>query len=136
MSNRYGPLCLALMLVGVCAAQENIETPEFLEPAGDRVPIQTVVPVYPERALRDRIQGQVEVCFNIDRAGRTLRIAVRKSTHRMFEKPAINAVRESSYQPLAENEVLSGVKTCRTFRFQLNPVAIEDPSESSVDVES
>ena len=133
--SRSGLLGLVLLFAGAGLAQDQEETAEFLEPAGDRVPVHTVVPVYPEKALRDRIQGQVEVCFNIDRDGRPLRIAVRKSTHRMFEKPAINAVRASSYKPLDDNEVLSGIKTCRTFRFQLDPVAIEDPSESSVDVE-
>ena len=64
-----------------------------------------------------------------------MRIAVRKSTHRVFEKSAIAAVKASSYQPLEEHEILTGIKTCRTFRFQLDPVAIDDPSESSVDVE-
>ena len=129
-------LSLAVLLAVTVQAQEGDDVSQLLDPGGDRVPMQTVVPVFPEKALRDRIQGHVEVCFNVDREGRTSRIAVRTSTHRMFEKPAINAVRASSYQPLEEHEVLSSIKTCRTFRFQLDPIAIEDPSESSVDAES
>ena len=117
-------------------AQEGDDIDQLLDPGGDRVPMQTVVPVFPEKALRDRIQGHVEVCFNVDREGRTMRIAVRTSMHRIFEKPAINAVRASSYQPLEEHQVLSSIKTCRTFRFQLDPIAIEDPSEFSVDAKS
>jgi TonB family protein len=135
MSNIGRYLGLAVVLVTIAQAQEGDDVSQLLDPGGDRVPLQTVVPIFPEKALRDRIQGQVEVCFNVDREGRTSRIAVRTSTHRMFEKPAINAVRASSYQPLEEHEILSSIKTCRTFRFQLDPIAIEDPSESSVDAE-
>jgi TonB family protein len=127
---------IPLLLVAIAGyAQEDADVTHLLDPAAERVPLQTVVPVYPEKALQDRIQGEVEVCFNVDREGHTLRIAVRKSTHRMFEKPAIAAVKASSYHPLEEHEILTGIKTCRTFRFQLDPVAIEDPSEVSVDVE-
>jgi len=129
-------LSLAVLLAVTVQAQEGDDVSQLLDPGGDRVPMQTVVPVFPEKALRDRIQGHVKVCFNVDREGRTSRISVRTSTHRMFEKPAINAVRASSYQPLEEHEVLSNIKTCRTFRFQLDPIAIEDPSESLIDTES
>ena len=120
------------------SAQENVDVTHLLDPAGERKPLQTIVPVYPERALTDRVQGDVEVCFNVDREGRTSRISVRQSSHRMFEKPAVHAVRASSYMPLQENKVLSGIKTCRTFRFRLDPVAIEapiDPDDPSASVE-
>lgn len=119
-----------LLLALPALAQDDADVTHLLDPEGDRKPLQTVVPVYPKRALEDRLQGDVEVCFNIDREGRTSRISVRQSSHRLFEKPSIVAVRASSYQPLDENRVLSGIKTCRTFRFRLDPVAIEDPSET------
>lgn len=124
-----------LMLIVVASAEEDTALTHLLDPAAERVPLHTVVPVYPKRALQDRIQGDVEVCFHVDREGRTSRIAVRRSSHRMFEKPAIQAVKASSYQPLSEDEVMSGIKTCRTFRFRLDPVAIEDPSEVLRDAE-
>ena len=123
-------LRLALLLLALpVSAQDDSSVTHLFDPAGDRKPLQTVVPVYPERALDDRVQGDVEVCFIIDREGRTSRISVRKSSHRMFEKPAMRAVRASSYVPLDENKTLSGIKTCRIFRFRLDPVAIEDPSD-------
>lgn len=92
---------------------------------GERRPLHTVVPVYPEKARRARIEGDVEVCFKVDREGKTSRVAVRRSTNRAFEKPARDAVRASTYRPLPEDEELSGIKTCRTFRFHLAPVAID-----------
>jgi len=91
----------------------------------ERTPAHTVMPDYPKVARRDRIEGEVQVCFEITRKGKTRRIAVRKSTHRLFEKPSIRAVRASSYVPLPKNAALSGIKSCRTFRFSLEPVVVE-----------
>ncbi|MGI9272024.1 MAG: energy transducer TonB [Woeseiaceae bacterium] len=118
----------ALLAAAAVFAQESDAdlVPHHLD---ERQPLQTVVPVYPERALEQRLQGKVEVCFNVDREGRTSRIAVRTSSNRVFEKPAILAVRASSYMPLPADKKMSGIKTCRTFRFLLDPVAITDPSE-------
>jgi TonB family protein len=142
LTSTRNALLVALLSIALSvSAQENVDVTHLLDPAGDRMPLQTVVPVYPERALRDRVQGDVEVCFNVDREGRTSRISVRQSSHRMFEKPSTLAVRASSYVPLKEHEILSGIKTCRIFRFRLDPVAIEDPSwlvdpdDSSISVE-
>ena len=88
----------------------------------ERKPLLTVIPDYPKVARRDRIEGEVQVCFHITRDGRTRRIAVRKSTHRIFEKPAIRAVRASTYEALPSEARMSGIKSCRTFRFTLEPV--------------
>lgn len=131
---------LLAVFATAATAQDDAEITHLLDPAGERIPLQTVFPVYPPRALEERVQGDVEVCFNVDRDGRTSRIAVRHSSHRMFEKPSILAVRASSYQPVKDHEIISGIKTCRIFRFRLDPVAIEDPgqieeSEVSVSVE-
>ena len=89
----------------------------------ERVPLHTVVPDYPATAKRDRIEGDVEVCFNVNAEGRPYRIAVRHSTHRIFEKPSMRAVRASSYRPLPRGQKPSGIKNCRTFRFRLDPVS-------------
>lgn len=118
-------LAALLLLVGAGAAGAQVSE----LPAGpddtERVPRYTVVPDYPKVARRDRIEGEVQVCFNITRDGRPRRIAVRRSTHRIFEKPAIRAVRQSKYEPLPDEAELSGIKACRTFRFSLEPVAVD-----------
>ena len=102
----------------------------FIDENLDRTPSHTVVPEYPHVAMRDRIEGQVQVCYHIDRRGRPYRVAVRSSTHRVFERPARRAVRASSWEPLAEGEQASNVKTCRTFTFELTPALAEfDPVE-------
>jgi len=137
MKTRFrGAAVLILLLAApLGVSEDNTIVTHFTDDTGERMPLQTMVPVYPGRALADRIEGEVEVCFNVDREGRTSRIAVRRSSNRLFEKPAKLAIRGSTYAPLPQSEELSGIKTCRTFRFLLDPVAIEVPGEISVDVE-
>ena len=48
------------------------------------------------------------------------------TSHSVFERPSIDAVRASTFKPLPPDRKPSGIKTCRTFRFYLSPVAIDD----------
>ena len=109
---------LAVALVGSAAAQGGVDR---IDSNTDRVPIHTVIPEYPDVARRDRIEGSVQVCFNISRSGYPRRIAVRHSTNRLFEKMARDAIRKSTWKPLSDGEEVSGIKACRTFRFSLVP---------------
>ena len=124
------PLLLAIVFCGwlLVQADDDVDVLPLPHDKGDRKPLLTVVPIYPELARRERVEGEVQVCFNVDREGNTHRVRVRKSTNRIFEKPSILAVRASTYVPLPEDKEMSGIKTCRTFRFHLNQVAIERPS--------
>jgi len=116
--------CMAVAL-SLCLtalhAEDELPVALIIEGETDRVPNQTVAPKYPRKARRDRIEGEVQVCFDINRRGRTRRIAVRHSSHRIFEKPSKNAVRESTFLPLTDDEPLQVMKTCRTFVFALEP---------------
>lgn len=122
------PMVAGLLVAATLSvADDSVNVSASPADTGERIPLHTVVPKYPESARRARVEGEVEVCFNVDRRGRTHRVSVRRSSNKAFEKPAKNAVRASTYRPLAEGRELSGIKTCRTFRFFLNPVAIEIP---------
>ena len=114
---------LALAPLWVVADEQPSVQP--VEEAVERVPLHTVVPVYPEKARRARVEGEVEVCFNIDRFGQTRRVAVRRSSNRVFEKPARDAVRNSTFMPLEPGQKVPDIKNCRTFRFTLERVAVE-----------
>lgn len=98
----------------------------FEDSSSDRAPTVTAVPQYPRIARRDRIEGEATVCYLIDAKGRIVRPSVRRSSHRMFSKTALRAIKQSSYEPLKPDQEMSRVKTCRTFRFLLDPVAIEE----------
>lgn len=131
MSSRgFDGLFASLLLAATAMADDDPTASDLAVDSGERVPLYTVVPVYPEKARRARLEGEVEVCFNVSREGKTKRVAVRRSTNQVFEKPSRDAVRDSTYLPLPENKKVSGIKTCRTFRFHLSPVAIETPDTS------
>ncbi len=125
---RASSLAVAAVLLAsaVAASDEGVEK---IDSGTDRVPRHTVIPEYPEIARRDRIEGEVQVCFDISRDGHPQRIAVRRSSNRLFEKPFRKAVRKSTWVPLERDEESSGIKACRTFRFTLVPVE-EDPVQS------
>ena len=114
---------LALLLLAASAGAEEPHVTHLNDDSHERVPMNTVAPAYPEVARRDRIEGDVQVCFNVNREGRPYRIAVRNSSNRVFEKPAIRAIRASRYQPLPKDKEVPAIKTCRTFRFRLEPAA-------------
>ena len=88
-----------------------------------RQPAATAFPDYPEEERRDRVEGETTVCFRIDAAGEIVRPKVRSSTHRAFEKPAMAAIRQSLFVPLAAGEVESPGEVCRVYRFRLKPIA-------------
>jgi len=112
------------VLIGLALCVEAVggDTVENIDSDTERVPLLTMVPDYPEVARRDRIEGEVQVCFNITREGYPRRIAVRTSTNRLFEKPVMKAIRKSTWLGLDKDKKLSGIKACRTFRFSLVPV--------------
>ena len=105
------------------AAQDGVEP---IDSDYDRMPVNTVIPEYPEKARLERIEGEVQVCFDISREGFPRRVAVRHSTHRVFEKPARDAVRRSTWRPIPHGEKVPVIKACRTFRFNLIPVPPEE----------
>jgi TonB family protein len=121
-------LTTVVLLARVATAEDATQVSDLSQDSGERVPLHTVVPVYPETARRARVEGEVQVCFNVSREGKTRHVAVRSSTNRAFEKPARDAVRQSTYRPLPDDKALSGIKTCRTFRFYLVAVAVEPPA--------
>ena len=126
---RAGTVGILVLFAALASADEQLPKAEFFDSGSDRLPLETVIPHYPHDARRDRIEGEVQVCFEVTRSGRTRRVAVRTSSHRAFEKPAIKAVRASSFRPLADDEPLPPTKLCRTFVFALEPVAKQDLSE-------
>ena len=128
-NGRFEHLSL-LLAVTLCSpfafARDEPTTASYVDDKTDRIPEQTIVPKYPRTARRDRIEGEVQVCYFVDKKGRPYNIAVRRSTHRIFERPAIKAMRASRYKPLQSGEKTSGLKSCRTFTFELDPVVAEN----------
>lgn len=121
---------LLSLLTGASLRADEASIARVIDEDTDRVPVITVVPQYPQDALRDRIEGEVQVCYHIDKKGRPYRVAVRRSTYRAFERPSMHAIKASTYVPLEPGEKTSGIKTCRTFRFQLEPADAASASDN------
>lgn len=122
-------VCLLVLTIAVSAAadEDTPATARIIDTDLERMPEQTVAPDYPRIARRDRVEGTVQVCFEIDRKGRPRRVAVRNSTNRVFEKPSVKAVKASTFRPLRDGETAPQIKSCRTFIFSLEP--IDEPAE-------
>ena len=121
--------CLAMASSAIVLADDSTRVTRIThmeDSSSDRMPSVTAVPQYPETARRDRIEGEATVCYTIDADGRIRRPVVRRSSHKMFVKPALKAIKQSSYEPLRSKQESAVTRTCRTFRFLLKPVAIEE----------
>lgn len=129
------------MLIIVVSATQGMADPEedndrashLTDSSTERTPAITTFPIYPLIARRDRIEGEATVCFKIDPSGRILEPSIESSTHKIFEKPALRAIEKSSFEPLASDEELSAGKTCRTYRFRLDPIAAKNEPRLFID---
>ncbi len=97
-------------------------TAHFIDSSSDRTPAKTAFPTYPKIARRDRIEGDATICFRIDIDGRVKSAKVQSYTHRIFRRPALRAMKDSSFEPLGPDELFSTARTCRTYRFRLEPI--------------
>ena len=98
----------------------------FADSGRDRTPKITAFPKYPSIARRDRVEGEATVCFTVNAKGQVIRPGIRSSSHKVFERPALAAIRASTFEPLKPGESKSTLKTCRIYRFKLAPIEVED----------
>jgi TonB family protein len=127
-----GAALTATLLLESALAFGQQDTPSvvhFLDSNTDRVPMITTFPSYPSIARRDRIQGQATVCFMIRQDGGIRRVSLKDATHNLFKKPALRAIKKSTFEALTPNQVLGTAKTCRTYRFKLEPILVADAVE-------
>lgn len=119
----------ALLAAGPLAAAEEEQrttVTHIMDSNTDRVPLLTAFPTYPSIARRDRIEGHATVCFMIAKDGRIRKAKLRDTSHNIFRKPALRAIKKSTFEPLAPNQVLATAQTCRTYRFRLEPVLVDN----------
>jgi len=123
-----GLLCIVLFAPAaiVLAQSPDVRISIERDASADRQPEKTEFPSYPSIARRDRIEGEATVCFKIDARGKVKRASVTKYSHKIFRKPALRAIRKSSFEPLRPDQVLAKTKSCRTYRFRLTPVVAAD----------
>ena len=129
--NRIFFYCAALSVTLILSSDvladddSKISQRHVLDSSNDRTPLITAFPTYPRIARRDRIEGSAVVCFKIDLDGKIRSIRVKSYSERIFRRPAIRAIKASSFAPLLPHEIYSTSRTCRTYRFRLEPVVVK-----------
>ena len=112
---------------GVRNVPARASRPELALPAltahndGPLVAMVRVQPVYPPRALAMNLDGWVVVRFDVTADGLVTNPAVVESSHRIFEKAALDTVQKFRYKP----RVINGVPQPSTglqnlFRFEID----------------
>lgn len=124
---RTNLLAITLMFSAelVLADMQEVRASYIQDSATNRHPVTTTFPTYPAIARRDRIEGQATVCFTLDKRGKARRLRIKSSTHKIFRKPALRAMKKSTFEPLLPGQLLEKIRTCRTYRFNLIPVVTE-----------
>jgi TonB family protein len=117
--------------VNVLAADETPTVVHYRDSSTDRVPALTAFPTYPSVARRDRIEGEAIVCFKIKTNGKISRASVRESTHKIFSRPSLRAIKKSTFEPLGPGQIQASAKTCRTYRFRLDPIVVDVESATN-----
>ena len=128
-TSRISLLCSLLVVPAAWATagqEETTDVTHFIDTSTDRVPALTAFPKYPRVARRDRIEGEATVCFKIKADGRISRPVVTESTHRIFSKPALRAIKKSSFEALGPGQVLDSARSCRIYRFRLDPILVDN----------
>jgi len=123
----------ALIAAGYASADEARYRDVFSSDSQPlRIPAITVLPEHPSRA--DRAAGEATVCFAVDTKGRVVDASVRSSTERFFERPALKAIRASTFEPLPADDLQARTEGCRTYLFDVGstgslPSSSAPPSE-------
>ena len=94
--------------VPVQVPQPRMSGPKGAWTDGPLVSMVLAQPVYPVRAAQDGIEGFVVVEFDVGVDGTVSNVRIVESSHRLFEKSAINAVRKFRYKPRVVDGVAQG----------------------------
>lgn len=119
----FAALTAVLLLPAIAWAEKSEPAVYHLTDSSTaRTPSTTAFPTYPRIARRDRIEGDATVCFKIATDGSIRSVRVKSYTDRIFRRPVLRAIKSSSFEPLRPDEIYSTARTCRTYRFRLEPV--------------
>jgi TonB family protein len=99
-------------------AKQNFMT--ALVPAGQLTVLKSVQPVYPARAVNNKIEGWVDVEFTVAETGKVSDVSVRASSIAgVFEDAAVKAVAQFRYKPVLNDGKAVPVRTQIRVRFTL-----------------
>jgi len=104
----------------LCVAQDDSFYARLPESFIRESAIKTVMPAYPEQALRSGISGVVQLKIEIGSDGDVLRIKVNRKSDPLLKKAAADAARRWKFKPYPDREGLGRSSLSRlTFMFAI-----------------
>lgn len=98
----------------------TIDTLNTAVPDGPLVSMVRVRAVYPPRAAEIGLEGYVIVQFDVSETGRATNVTVVESSHRLFEKAAIDAARKFRFRPrMVDGHPQPSYGVRNLFRFEM-----------------
>jgi protein TonB len=88
---------------------------------GEALALFRVAPTYPAAAIRQNLEGYVIVAFTVQRSGAVADVTVVESSHRVFERAAVEAAAKFRYKPRViggEPTAVYDVRTRITFELE------------------
>jgi TonB family protein len=89
------PVASELTLAVICESASATTGPQRVPPKL----VKREEPVYPEAMRRFRLEGRVQIDFDVDVAGKVLNPVISQSNNPAFDEPAIEALLESKFEP-------------------------------------
>ena len=93
--------------------------------------VSKVEPVYPEEAIKHKIEGKVWVKIWIDSEGKVRDVVLMKSDAEIFNEPAIEAARKFVFTPAYVNREPVAVWVSVPFKFKLAPFKSSNGGEEN-----
>jgi protein TonB len=112
----------ARQLASIAAPNVVIVAPEFVGgDASNRVkPLTNRPPIYPDPAIRDRLEGTIVLRLTIASDGRVTNVEItRSSTHSILDAAAVRAARSWRFEPAREFGVAVESVESQEIRFEL-----------------
>lgn len=88
----------------------------------DKAPtaMMQIPPRYPADMQRDKVEGTVVLLFVLDERGRVKEVKAEKSSHPSFERPALEAARQWTFEPAVKDGKPVRARLRQPLRFRLN----------------
>jgi protein TonB len=83
-------------------------------------PIERILPVYPERALKERVRGEVVLRALVSETGSAVQVTVEKGVRADLDAAAVAAALQWRFEPARKNG--RAVRTNATIRFSFEGV--------------
>lgn len=111
-----------LLFAGIIALSVGVFANDEIHTKVDEppVPLKTPPPKYPDGKRRDGVSGLVAVSVVIDEKGAVVSSEISKASHKDFEQPSLDAVKNWKFKPAKLAGAAVKVRVTIPLRFNLN----------------